>query len=831
MAYPRSSRFLTPCGAAICGWLFITVAAAANPPDWKGAGRFRVLVEVPPVGTVKSAEEMVAACELSLERLLADGGIEGSVDLASFQVQAYDPATGATEEGPKFRSARSPYDRPCRFEDDELPLDYPSRVGRASETTDGRPQMVIRPRKARLFNREMNSRAGRLIWSHHQEPEQTSHYAIYFDVSPTAQPWGVSPAPWIGDADVLREEQGQPLGGFSHFTATVGDLNGDGLFDVVAGTEKGDLFWFANRGEKGQPKFLGCQILQDEQGPIDTGWYAAPVLYDWDGDGKLDLLVGTSGNVILWWRGVGENDKPQFRYMGFVQADGKRLEVPESPVAEDDNAIFARDYFNQPWIGDFDGDGLPDIVTGGYTTGQIFWYRGTARNADGTPQLHYAGELTADGEPIDTAWAAAPACFDMNGDGHMDLVTGAWWWSGIPGTPPAGANDLLMLYQGTGNEAGDQFKKVPFPSTGNFPSGSIARPTVVDADGDGLLDLFVSDSGGNAYLMMNVGTAQAPSWDTQVKTLTLPWGFAREFDVAANMADLDGDGTPEWLMGNAVGSIGNGAASPEKKHLGTVHVNGKAIHHPGPGYGDPYYFSVFCQWDDDGRADILWGTHQGNIYLHRNLAAADRLAFDEGVLLRLVDGQPLRVGPPVVESPEQATDFTILQGSRIVFEFEDLDNDGTNDLLVGDTFANLWVFRGTKKHATDAFEPGILIAKLPTRPEAIACTDWNGDGKPDLLIGGTASEPAVVYYNNSEAGRPAIDAGVPISNLPYLFWGPKLRAADWNGDGDIDLLVQSEFFSFWIERSFLDHSYRMARIVSPIEEASADSSLGEKESR
>ena len=129
MDYPRSSRFFTPCGAAICGWLLVSAAVAANSPAWNGAGRFRVLVEVPPVGTVKSADEMVAACELSLERLLADGGIEGSVVLASFQVQAYDPATGSPKAGPNFRSARSPYDRPCRFEDDELPLDYPSRVG------------------------------------------------------------------------------------------------------------------------------------------------------------------------------------------------------------------------------------------------------------------------------------------------------------------------------------------------------------------------------------------------------------------------------------------------------------------------------------------------------------------------------------------------------------------------------------------------------------------------------------------------------------------------------------------------------------------------------
>lgn len=819
-------------GALLLGSLLLSAATAAgDEPAWNGEGRFRVLVEVPPVATAQLADEMVAACDLPLDQLLDEQGIHGSVDLSSLQVQAFDPITGARQRAPTFASARSSYDRPCRFEDDRLPADYPSRVGRASETADGRPAKAIRPRKARLFNREMSNEAGRLVWSHRQEPGQTAHYAIYFDILPRKQAWGLSPAPWIGDGDVLRVGKGEPLGGFSHFTATVGDLNGDGLFDVIAGTEKGDLFWFANRGTAGQPQFLGCQILQDELGPIDTGWYGAPVLHDWDADGNLDLLVGTSGNVIVWWHGEGSGAAPQFRYMGFVQADGKRLEVPESPVAEDDNGIFARDYFNQPWVGDFDGDNVTDLVTGGYTTGRLFWYRGTSRGRDGTPQLHYAGTLSADGEPIDTVWGAAPACFDMNGDGHMDLVTGAWWWSGIPGTPPAGANDLLMLFQGTGGEGAHRFKRVPFPRTDGFPAGSIARPSVVDVDGDGLADLFVSESGGNAYILKNVGTANAPTWDTKAATLTIPWGFARDFDVAANMVDLDSDGTQEWLIGNQVWSIQGGASSPGKKHLGTAHVDGKPIHHAGPGYGDPYYFSVLCQWDDGGHADILWGTHQGQIYLHRNRGAKDILAFEEGALLRLSDGQPLRVGPPAVESPEQATDFTILQGSRIVFALEDLDGDGIRDLVVGDTFANLWVFRGTKREATDAFEPGALITKLPTRPEAIACTDWNGDGKTDLLIGGTAEEPAIVYFNHSEIGRPAVSAGMPISGLPYLFWGPKLRAADWNGDGDMDLLVQSEFFSFWMERSFLDHGYRMARIVSPIEKATEHKSREVRESQ
>ena len=151
---------------------------------------------------------------------------------------------------------------------------------------------------------------------------------------------------------MLRRAEGQSLGGFAHFTLTTGDLNGDGLFDLVAGTEKGDVMWFPNRGTADQPRFVGCHLPEDQHGPIDCGWYAAPFVYDWDSDGLPDLLIGTRTNVIVWWRNIGTRTTPEWEHVGFVQADGKPLAVPEAPVDEDDHGIFKVDYYNQPWIGD-----------------------------------------------------------------------------------------------------------------------------------------------------------------------------------------------------------------------------------------------------------------------------------------------------------------------------------------------------------------------------------------------------------------------------------------------------------------------------------------------
>jgi hypothetical protein len=797
--------------ALFCTVGFVDEIVAA--PKWSGSGQFRIIVEVPPVAGVERPDELVASCHLEFAEWLQRSHANGSADLQSLQVHRIESGGEVATRGVAFDTARSPYDRPCRY-DDELYPRTASRVGRASETTDGRAALVVRDREARLFNREHQTNRGRLIWSHRQEGNETTRYAIYFDVLPQKRPWAVPSAPWIGDGDVLRREGGSKLGGFSHFTAAPGDLNGDGLFDIVAGNEKGDLFWFPNRGPANRPDFVGCQFLTDELGPIDAGWYAAPVMYDWDSDGLTDLLVGTSGNVILWWRNLGARTSPRFEYRGFVEADGKRLEVPEQPVAEDSHGIFARDYFNQPWIGDVDSDGTIDLLTGGYTTGRIFWYRSAGRNAEGTPELRYVGELRDASGPIDTIWAAAPALADFDRDGRIDLVTGAWWWSGIQRQPKQGETDLLWYFRGGRRGEDILFNRAAFPALGALPNASIARPNVFDANGDGLLDLFVSESGGDAFIFLNVGSKTEPKWDLRSKPLSIPWGFERHFDLAASIANVDGDGSPEFLVGNVLSSITGAAATPRMKTLGAAHVDGQSIRHEGPGYGDPYYYSILYDWDGDKHADILWGTQQGNVYLHRSRASDDPLAFHEGTLMRLAGGEPLRVGPPVVRSADEASDFTILQGSRIVLNVADFDADGVADLLIGDTFSNLWIFRGTTPGAIDAFHPAELLAKLSTRPESIECADWDNDGLVDLLIGGTAVEPCVIYYNASQPARPEVKPAHAVENLPYLFWGPKLRAADWNRDGDVDLLVQSEFFSFWLERSFLEHGYQVAKILS-----------------
>ena len=111
-------------------------------------------------------------------------------------------------------------------------------------------------------------------------------------------------------------------------------------------------------------------------------------------------------------------------------------------------------------------------------------------------------------------------------------MTGTWFWSGIHRKPRPGEGDFLAYYANIGTKINPQFVRQSFPKVGEFPSGAIARPSAVDLNADGLVDLLVNDGGGNVYPFLNVGEPHAPKWDVRSAPLTIPWGFAKDLDVS-----------------------------------------------------------------------------------------------------------------------------------------------------------------------------------------------------------------------------------------------------------------------------------------------------------
>jgi len=92
------------------------------------------------------------------------------------------------------------------------------------------------------------------------------------------------------------------------------DWNGDGRMDLLVGCWSGELFLFLNEGSGGQPVFGKPIKLND--GKLDVGSDSSPDMADMNGDGKKDLIVGNEKGEVFIFINVGKGQNPQFANAG-----------------------------------------------------------------------------------------------------------------------------------------------------------------------------------------------------------------------------------------------------------------------------------------------------------------------------------------------------------------------------------------------------------------------------------------------------------------------------------------------------------------------------------
>lgn len=84
-----------------------------------------------------------------------------------------------------------------------------------------------------------------------------------------------------------------------HSGPTVADWDGNGTLDLIVGQGDGRVLWYPNRARKGVPRLARGRVLHDAgPGPSDgtrCGGRVKPHVTDWNGDGRLDLLLGDFG--------------------------------------------------------------------------------------------------------------------------------------------------------------------------------------------------------------------------------------------------------------------------------------------------------------------------------------------------------------------------------------------------------------------------------------------------------------------------------------------------------------------------------------------------------
>jgi hypothetical protein len=762
----------------------------------------RIVVRVDPQADgARAGDERPADVAVDFEALLKDVAPGRRADLAGVQVIRHDPRSGEPIVQTPNAFGKNAFDLPCRWYDAAIPYEFPEVETNVS-STDGELRYVTHTRLGYFFDCLGDWRAGRMAFSHRTDAGP-AWYAIYFDLLPAGgEPRHSPPRGFLGDGLQRCEPRGSSSTGLIHSRVAVADFDEDGLFDLVVGCSRGGMVWYPNRGRRGEPEFPFSQLVFADGKPLDVGWGSAPQVVDWDGDSLLDLLVGAERNRLLWYRNRGSRGKPRFEYAGLVRTDdGQPLVLPVEPVPEGPE-IYKLDYYPMLETVDWDRDGDLDLLAGGFITGRVYLYENLA-GAGREPKLRLAGPLESDGKPLDVQWAAAPTVADLDGDGDWDLVSGCMPMT-AGGGDSASSEHFLHYFRNDGTPQAARLHEIPFPRQGEFPNAALASPRLIDWSDDGLLDLVVS-AGTQIYLYRNLGTKTEPRFEAHSTALTSRWG-----DVPlglVQMLDWNGDGLLDGAHGsNIYLNTGRGSpgifASPV-----SLLKPGQVIQHLS-GVGDDWQFQRLFDLDADGRIDLVDADHAGTIWWHRNRDSNASPDFDTpGVRLMQTDTRPVQVGLGL-------DGFDKLQGARATYTVGDFDGDGRNDLVVVDTLGIVRHFRQAKSDPLPVFDPPAEMGRLPIRGVPYAA-DWDGDGHLDVVAGSDAEH--VLVFINRAAGDKAMPFApgvrIPLPQAPYGAGAP-IVAADYNGDGDTDLIVHTAYgYTCFYERSFIRSGYARGEVV------------------
>jgi hypothetical protein len=520
-------------------------------------------------------------------------------------------------------------------------------------------------------------------------------------------------------------------GGYAWSSPDFCDIDGDGDLDLFIGSSNGKVAFYRNDGSVAQSLFA---FVTDSFGDINVSdWmgYSKPVFWDMDVDGDYDVFVGSGRSLVRVYRNIGTPTDPVFE----VYADTLKT------------ATGNWFYCDRPQLVDIDADGDNDLFCGRYP-GTIDFY---CNIGDSTAYAFQLVQLGIQG--INVGGSSAPEMVDIDADGDHDLFIGNEyghiWFYRNDGTPQQ--YDFTFISNNwLGIDVGDN-----------------ASPEFCDLDGDRDYDLFIGKDNdyqpmppGALHYWRNDGTPQSHNF-VQVTQSYLTFD-AGEITHPL-LVDIDHDGDLDlFFMTNA--NLG------WMKNIGTSSIPSFQIESFNLLSLPPGSFTC-AHLDSDPYPDLITAAGwAGVLSFWHTVVNGGQISF------QFISSLNTGYAPGV---------SLITAG--------DLDADGVDELLVGgfdyspgDWILALYENQGYPGHPNFVFQTANYqgLDSVGVDP---ALSDVDGDGKLDLIL----KEYGVFYYYHN-AGTPQQPNFVLASTnfLGDTLYAPvAITGSDIDADGDWDAFV------------------------------------------
>ncbi len=621
-------------------------------------------------------------------------------------------------------------------------------------------------------------------------------------------------------------------------TKSVGDFDGDGFVDVIAGgaREGYGLYWYQ------YPNWTKYEIY-----PPGVGFTTDMQVGDVDNDGDLDAIIPKGyykGESVWWYENPRPNGDPTVDAwvehsigtagahdvaVGDVNGDGK-LDV----VVREGNVTLFLQTTPDSWVqklvsprsvegtalGDIDRDGDLDIVINSY------WLENPAPTGDPIND-NWVEHLVDAGQPVEVGAHVA----DINEDGRLDILyspaeseNNHLSWYEAPEDPKSGIwvehiidatisyahtfktadmdldGDLDVVTAEMHQSATDEVSVYYNQGDGLSWSQQIVATTgshnirLADIGNDGDIDIVGANWHGDTPLEMwqNELNPKLPlnSWQRHVIDAERPWR-----GLLITSADMDGDNQKDIVTGGWwYKNPGQVAGDWTRNAFGDSLKNMAAVY-DFDGDNDMDVLGTGGEGSASNH-DFAWARNDGTgtFTLLDNIATGGNGTFLQGVAVDAFQSDgPLEVALSWHDPAEGIQRLTVPEDpSTEIWSWDqlsptsqgeelsigDIDNDTDVDLLLG----TIWL-----GNDNTSWTPHTHYDSAAEEPDRNRLADINGDGRLDAVVGYEVSVPAgkLAWYEQG------IDINEPwTEHIIATIVGPmSIDVADMDGDGDLDVIA------------------------------------------